>query len=234
MSSRSNAGLFWTAAVSVIALDIVTKQLATTRLIEHVPHRIAGDVVRFTLAHNPGAAFSMSLGPNSRYIFGAFALVALVILFRLFRLTKPGDVSRTLALGLAWRRGQFDRSLPLAARRGGLHRHRCRRRSLLDVQRRGFGGHGRRADARVGVVARGSSRARHGGGGGRGARRAAPAIIVILTHAECRGSPRPRVTPSKTIPSNRLPSEWRRVTTPTRSTSVGCHFPGLIPQIVDA
>jgi signal peptidase II len=102
MSSRSNAGLFWTAAVSVIALDIVTKQLATTRLIEHVPHRIAGDVVRFTLAHNPGAAFSMSLGPNSRYIFGAFALVALVILFRLFRLTKPGDVSRTLALGLAW------------------------------------------------------------------------------------------------------------------------------------
>lgn len=103
MSSRSNAGLFWTAAVSVVVLDIITKQLAVTRLMpEHVPHEIVGSVVRFTLAHNPGAAFSMSLGPNSRYIFGAFALVALVILFRLFRLTKPGDVPRTLALGLAW------------------------------------------------------------------------------------------------------------------------------------
>jgi signal peptidase II len=103
MSTRSNAGLFWTAAVSVVVLDIVTKQLATTRLLpEHVPHEIIGNVVRFTLAHNPGAAFSMSLGPNSRYIFGAFALVALVILFRLFRLTKPGDIPRTLALGLAW------------------------------------------------------------------------------------------------------------------------------------
>ena len=103
MRSRSNAGLFWTAAISVVALDLITKQLAVTRLLpEHVPHQIVGNVVRLTLAHNPGAAFSMSLGPNSRYIFGAFALIALVILFRLFRLTKPGDVPRTLALGLAW------------------------------------------------------------------------------------------------------------------------------------
>jgi signal peptidase II len=103
MSSRSNAGLFWTAAISVVVLDLITKQLAVTRLVpEHVPHQIVGDVVRFTLAYNPGAAFSMSLGPNSRYIFGAFALVALIILFRLFRATKPGDMSRTLALGLAW------------------------------------------------------------------------------------------------------------------------------------
>jgi len=103
MRSRSNAGLFWTAAISVVALDLITKQLAVTRLLpEHVPHQIVGNVVRLTLAHNPGAAFSMSLGPNSRYIFGAFALIALVILFRLFRLTNPGDVPRTLALGLAW------------------------------------------------------------------------------------------------------------------------------------
>ena len=39
-----------------------------------MPHEIIGDVVRFTLAYNPGAAFSMSLGEYSRYIFGAFAL----------------------------------------------------------------------------------------------------------------------------------------------------------------
>lgn len=65
-----------------------------------------GDVVRFTLAYNPGAAFSMSLGPYSRYIFGAFAMVALVVLWRLYRMTgrgaRAGDRVRVLALGLAW------------------------------------------------------------------------------------------------------------------------------------
>lgn len=103
MNSRSNGRLFWTAAVTIVALDVVTKQVATQYLRpEHVPHLIVGNFVRFTLAFNPGAAFSMSLGPNSRYIFGAFAVVALVILFRLYRLTTAGDTMRTLALGLAW------------------------------------------------------------------------------------------------------------------------------------
>jgi len=103
MTSRSNAGLFWTAAIAVVALDVVTKQLAIDHLRpEHVPHQIIGNVVRFTLAFNPGAAFSMSVGNNSRYFFGALAVVALVILFRLYRSTKPGDATRTLAIGLAW------------------------------------------------------------------------------------------------------------------------------------
>ncbi len=63
-------------------------------------------MVRFTLAYNPGAAFSMSLGPYSRYIFGAFALIALVVLWRLYRMTgmggRAGDRMRVLALGLAF------------------------------------------------------------------------------------------------------------------------------------
>ena len=71
-----------------------------------MPHRIVGDVVRFTLAYNPGAAFSMSLGVYSRVIFGGFALVALVVLWRLYRMTgtggRAGDTTRILALGLAW------------------------------------------------------------------------------------------------------------------------------------
>jgi signal peptidase II len=62
--------------------------------------------VRFTLAYNPGAAFSMSLGEYSRYIFGAFALVALVVLWRLYRMTgrgvRAGDRLRVFALGLAF------------------------------------------------------------------------------------------------------------------------------------
>ena len=91
----------------MIAIDLITKLLAEQYLVpRYVPHRIIGDFVRFTLAYNPGAAFSMSLGPYSRYIFGAFAVVALVVLWRLYRLSGPakrsGDRLRILALGLAW------------------------------------------------------------------------------------------------------------------------------------
>ena len=95
--------MFWTAAIAVIALDVVTKVLAVQYLQpQHVPHRIIGDVVRFTLAYNPGAAFSMSLGNYSRLVFGGFALVALVILWWLYRSGKPDDAVRSLALGLTW------------------------------------------------------------------------------------------------------------------------------------
>ena len=90
----------------MIAIDLITKLLAEQYLVpRYVPHRIIGDFVRFTLAYNPGAAFSMSLGPYSRYIFGTFAVVALVVLWRLYRFSGPakrsGDRLRILALGLA-------------------------------------------------------------------------------------------------------------------------------------
>lgn len=101
-SSARNGRVFWTAAVVVIVLDVITKFLAVRYLMpQHVPHPIIGEFVRFTLAFNPGAAFSMSLGDNSRYIFGAFAVVALYILWRLYRTSVPGDTLRVLALGLA-------------------------------------------------------------------------------------------------------------------------------------
>jgi signal peptidase II len=100
--SGRNGRVFWTAVVLVIVLDVITKALAVRYLMpQHVPHPVIGEFVRFTLAFNPGAAFSMSLGDNSRYIFGAFAVVALVILWRLYRTSEPGDTMRVLALGLA-------------------------------------------------------------------------------------------------------------------------------------
>jgi signal peptidase II len=103
---RGSALLFWGTATTVILVDQITKLLAERYLIRYVPREIIGDVVRFTLAYNPGAAFSMSLGENSRYIFGAFALIALFVLWRLYRLSGPaqraGDRLRILALGLAW------------------------------------------------------------------------------------------------------------------------------------
>lgn len=98
-----NAVLFWTVAAFVIVLDVITKRLAV-RLLQpqHIPHRIVGDVVRFTLAYNPGAAFSMSVGDKSRYVFGAIALLALGVLWWLYRTTKATDWLRVAALGLAW------------------------------------------------------------------------------------------------------------------------------------
>lgn len=101
-SGGRNGRVFWSAAVGVIILDVVTKAIAVANLQpEHMPHGVLGEIVRFTLAYNPGAAFSMSLGAYSRVVFGAFAVIALVILYRLYRASEPSDVMRVLALGLA-------------------------------------------------------------------------------------------------------------------------------------
>jgi signal peptidase II len=102
VGTGGNGRAFWGAATAVVVLDVVTKFFAERSLERHVPREIIGDVVRFTLAYNPGAAFSMSLGPWSRWIFGAFACVALVILWRLYRTSEPTERLKTLALGLAW------------------------------------------------------------------------------------------------------------------------------------
>ena len=103
-SSRpANARLFWIAALSVVALDIVTKRLAESFLVPFQPVRVLGDFGRLTLVYNRGAAFSMSLGEQyNRIIFGAFAALALVILWRLYRHSPASERARVLALGLAW------------------------------------------------------------------------------------------------------------------------------------
>lgn len=98
----SNKRIFWTAALVVVALDITTKLLVQHYLPVLEPQRIVGDFARFTLVYNRGAAFSMSLGPQSRWIFGTFALIALYILWRLYLQGAAGDRARSLALGLAW------------------------------------------------------------------------------------------------------------------------------------
>jgi signal peptidase II len=98
----SNARVFWGAVVIVVVLDVLTKILVQQKLSLLEPRQIIGDIVRFTLVYNPGAAFSMSLGSKSRWIFGSFAVIALYILWRLYRQSAAGDWLRSLALGLAW------------------------------------------------------------------------------------------------------------------------------------
>lgn len=102
-AGRPSARLFWGAALVVVLVDFVTKRLAERFLFPpHVAHEVIGEAVRFTLAYNPGAAFSMSLGPYSRYIFGAFALIALIVLWRLYRESTGNERLKIFALGLAW------------------------------------------------------------------------------------------------------------------------------------
>jgi len=98
---RSNAGLFWPVLILIAAVDFGTKSLAAARLIpQGLPHEVAGDWMRFTLVRNPGAAFGLHLGSQSRWIFMALTIVALVILGFLYTSTRRGDSPRSFALAL--------------------------------------------------------------------------------------------------------------------------------------
>jgi signal peptidase II len=117
-AGRGN-GIFWTTVLSVVALDHLTKYWAVKSLQPpHIPHEVWGDFLRFTLAFNKGAAFSMSVGEHSRWIFAGFAIIACVILWRMFRQSPPGDRVRVLALALAFGGAAgnlIDRFLPRGA-----------------------------------------------------------------------------------------------------------------------
>ena len=97
----SKARIFWPAFGFVLALDIVTKYLAVRMLpAVHVPHPVIGDLLRFTLAYNRGAAFGTDVGEWSRWIFTAVAMLVLIFLAQAYRDTDAADRLRVLALGL--------------------------------------------------------------------------------------------------------------------------------------
>ncbi|MEP6990264.1 MAG: signal peptidase II [bacterium] len=101
MPSRSNATVFWPVLAFVTTLDVVTKGFAERLLApQRIPHEVAGEWLRLTLVYNPGAAFGLNLGAQSRWIFTALTLAALVILARLYAATARGDLPRVLALSL--------------------------------------------------------------------------------------------------------------------------------------
>lgn len=98
---RANTPLFWTVLLVVVVADVITKAIAVYSLApQRVPHEIIGESVRFTLVYNPGAAFGLHLGDYSRWIFMVLTIGALVILGRLYRQTRDGDLPRTLAIAL--------------------------------------------------------------------------------------------------------------------------------------
>ena len=95
------ARIFWPTLVIVYVLDFITKRLAETHLLpQHVPHRVIGELVRFTLAYNKDAAMGLSLGGYSRAGFALTAAVILVVLGVLYRRTPESDRFSALALAL--------------------------------------------------------------------------------------------------------------------------------------
>jgi len=87
--------------VVIVIADVVTKAVAVYSLSpQRVPHEVIGGAVRFTLVYNPGAAFGLHLGDFSRWIFMVLTIGALVILGRLYRATRDGDLTRTMAIAL--------------------------------------------------------------------------------------------------------------------------------------
>jgi signal peptidase II len=61
---------------------------------------VLGSVVKLVLVYNPGAAFGLWFGPNSRWIFLLLTACALAVLTKLYRATASGDMVRTVAIGL--------------------------------------------------------------------------------------------------------------------------------------
>ena len=92
---------FWPLLLLLIFADCTTKRLAEEHLVpEHVPHPVVGDVVRLTLAYNPDAAFSVSLGPHSRVGFTLLAFGVLIALGSVYRSTPAQDRVQATALAL--------------------------------------------------------------------------------------------------------------------------------------
>ncbi len=95
------ARCFFPVALGIVLTDCATKRVAEATLAPaHVPHPVLGDIVRFTLTYNPGAAMSLSLGSHSRVGFSILAGAALLLLGVLYHRLSPGRGLAATALAV--------------------------------------------------------------------------------------------------------------------------------------
>lgn len=99
MASGADRRLFWITTLGVVTADLISKLAAVATLAAR-PRPVVGDYAVLRLVYNEGAAFGISLGPASRWIFLGLALIALVVLGAMVRATRSGDKLRLLALAL--------------------------------------------------------------------------------------------------------------------------------------
>lgn len=98
--SLSKARWFFPLASLLFLADCGTKQWVEGVSVEHVPREVIGEVLRFTLVYNPGAAFSVYLGEYSRVVFSVLALIVIAMLLRMYQEAAPHDRAMGASLGL--------------------------------------------------------------------------------------------------------------------------------------
>jgi signal peptidase II len=91
------AGVFAACAAAVIALDQLTKWLASSRLLMGRPVPVLDDFARFTLVHNTGAAFG--LFPGSRVPFIVISVLAIAVVIYLFLRETYRSLANRILLG---------------------------------------------------------------------------------------------------------------------------------------
>lgn len=89
MALPQKARIFWPVSITWLLADCTTKDLAETHLLPHVPEPVLGETLRWTLAYNRGAATGIHLGDYSRVFFSLAAVVAVAVLYRLYRKSAP-------------------------------------------------------------------------------------------------------------------------------------------------
>ncbi|MBI2406783.1 MAG: signal peptidase II [Gemmatimonadetes bacterium] len=100
MFSTLRDRLFVSLALGVLAGDLVTKRIAEATLPLHQPQPVIGDVLRWTLTYNTGAAMNMHFGPSSRVVFSLIALVMIGIIVKMWRGLPANSTWLAAALGM--------------------------------------------------------------------------------------------------------------------------------------
>jgi signal peptidase II len=97
---RHKYRLYFTMVGGIFAVDAFTKALVQQRLLLHRPVEVLGDFFRLTYLYNPGAAFGLHLGAWSRVGFIVLTLVAVGVLFMMYRGTPITDHVRLISISL--------------------------------------------------------------------------------------------------------------------------------------
>ena len=96
---RAPSRVFLPFAGLLVLADCASKRAVEGAIPPGVPKPIISDVLRFTLAYNPGAAFSTHFGPYQRWVLIALVLSVLVFVARSYhRIVQTG---RLASVGLA-------------------------------------------------------------------------------------------------------------------------------------
>jgi signal peptidase II len=95
---RGKVGLYAGIVGGIVALDVVTKAIVQRTLQLYDPVPVLGDFFRLTYIFNRGAAFGLSLGEHSRWLFTGLTILAIIGLFMWYRATPRSDGTRLFAL----------------------------------------------------------------------------------------------------------------------------------------